>query len=87
MITNALIYLLYGALQLLISPILLLDDAELAPEFSESLTTAGTYTAGLNQFIPIDTIQQMLVLLVYIFGFVFIYKVIMWVVKKIPTIN
>lgn len=87
MIIDGILILLYATIQIIISPILLFDDVTLPSDFATSLNTAGTYTSGLNHYIPIDTIQTILVLLVYIVGAVLLYKLIMWGIKKIPGIN
>lgn len=87
MIIDLFLLLLYGAIQIIISPILLFDDVTLPSDFSDSLSTAGAYTSGLNHYIPIDTIQTQLVLLIYIVGAVLLYKLIMWGISKIPGIN
>lgn len=87
MIINAILYALYGIIQLIISPILLFDDVTLPEGIDTALTTAGSYIAPLNGIMPIDTVTAILVVFVYIEGAILLYKLIMWGIKKIPTIN
>lgn len=87
MIITGFLYLLYAVIQVIISPILLFDDVVLPVEFSTSLATGGTYIAPLDPYVPIDTLTAILIVLIYIEGFILLYKLIMWGIKKIPTIN
>lgn len=87
MIITAIINLVYNVLIFILSPISSLPDATLNSNITSSLATAGSYYHSLNSILPIDT---MLVIFGVSLGIelgYFIYKAIMWVVKKIPGVN
>jgi hypothetical protein len=87
MITSFIITLLYYAINLLLSPISLLGDVVLNTNFTTTLTTAGGYLSSLNNFLPVDTMITILgISLTFELAYI-TYKVIMWVIKKIPFIN
>lgn len=87
MITSAILYLLYATIQVIISPILLFSDVVLPEGIANAIGTAGMYVAPINIFIPVDTLVTILLLYLQIEGFVGLYKLIMWGIKKIPTIS
>lgn len=87
MITTALLLILYGVISLLLTPISLLADVTLNGNFASSLTTASGYYHALNSILPVDT---MLIIFGISLTFELAYltfKVIMWVLAKIPFIN
>jgi hypothetical protein len=85
MITTALLYVLYGLVFVITYPIRLLPDVVMATDFTNAITTANGYISSLNTFIPVDTIVQIVVVFLAIEGSVLIYKLTMWVIKRIPT--
>lgn len=85
MITTALLYVIYGLVYLITLPIRNLADVVMSTDFSTAITTANGYISSLNTFLPIDTIIQILVVFVGIETAVLTYKLIMWVIKRIPT--
>jgi|FrelakmetLWP11LW_1041352.scaffolds.fasta_scaffold03255_8 hypothetical protein len=85
MITTALLYALYGLIYVITLPIRNLADVVMATDFSTAITTANGYIASLNTFIPVDTIIQILVVFVGIETAVLTYKLIMWVIRRIPA--
>ena len=87
MITNALLYLAYGFLSLLLAPISGLADVSLDPNIHSSLLTARTYLANMNIVLPISTLLAVFGLILGIETFILLYKVINWLIRKIPTIN
>jgi len=87
MIITAIINLLYTIITFILSPISALPDATLNSSFSTSIATAGTYYHALNVVLPVDTMLTIFWLSLGIELGYFIFKAIMWVVKKIPGIN
>ena len=87
MILTAILNALYNLILFITTPIRNLADVVLPSDFTTALSTAGGYLHALNVILPIDTILQILgVSLVFELGYL-TYKLIMWVVKKIPFIN
>lgn len=85
MITSALLYALYGLIYVITYPIRGLADVVMATDFSNAITTANGYLSSVNTFIPVDTIVQILVVFLAIETGVLTYKLIMWVIKRIPA--
>ena len=87
MITTAIFNLFFWIVSALVSPILLFSDVSLSPDFTTSIATASGYYHSLNSILPVDTMIQILgISLAFELAYL-IFKVIMWVLKKIPTIN
>lgn len=87
MITTGILTLFYAFVNWAFSPIISLPDASLPAGFDNAMAQATTYLSMANAIVPISTLITILTLLVSIEVGIFIYKVIMWVVKKIPTIS
>lgn len=68
-------------------PLRSLSDVSLNSNIASSLTTASGYLHSINAILPVDTMLTILgISLSFESGYLF-YKIIMWVIKKIPTIN
>ena len=87
MIGTGILNLIYVCLQVILSPLLLLGNVSLDSNFSTALSNAGGYLNSLNAILPIDTMLIIFGILLTILYAWLIYTVIMWVIKKIPTIN
>lgn len=87
MIVTVILYLLYGAIYVLTAPLRLLSDVSLPASFTSAVSTAAGYAASFNTLIPIDTLFQVLAAMAAVEVGVLAYKLIMWVVTKIPTIS
>jgi hypothetical protein len=85
MITSALLSLVYGLAYLITLPIVNLADVVMSSDFTTAITSANGYLASLNSFLPMDTIINILTLFLVIEGAVLTYKLIMWVIRRIPT--
>ena len=87
MITNSIIDLLFSLISFLLTPITSLADVVISPEITDALTTTSGYLHSINTILPVDTMLEILAVgLAFELGYL-IYKLIMWVIKKIPTIN
>ena len=87
MITTAIFYILFGSFSLLLYPIKILPNASLPAELTSALNTSSEYLAGINMLLPLNTLFTIFALFLGIELSIFIYKLIMWAIKKIPTIN
>jgi hypothetical protein len=87
MIITALLNLLYTVISFILTPLSLLGNVSLPTNFSTAITNAGGYYNSLNAILPMDTMLAILALSLAIEGAYLIYKLIMWVIQKIPTIN
>jgi len=87
MITNAILYILYGFIYLITAPIRLFDDVSLPTDINSTISSVGTNLALLNQVIPVSTIITILGIMLVIESAIFIYKGIRWIYNKIPGVN
>jgi len=87
MIITALLNILYFIISLLLAPIASFSDVTLSSSFTSAITTAGGYLHSLNAILPVDTMLTILgVSLTFELAYL-TFKIIMWVLRKIPTIN
>ena len=85
MITTLLLYFINGAIILATYPLRLLADAELPVEIYNTISQVGGYLGAIEPVFPINTLLTILGLLLAIEGYIFIYKVVMWIIRRIPT--
>lgn len=87
MILTLLLNLIFAIISFILTPLSLLADVTLPANFSTAITNASGYYNSLNGILPLDTMLQILGLSLAIEGAYLTYKLIMWVIQKIPTIN
>lgn len=87
MITDIILNLLYWAIYLFTAPIRLLPNASIPSEIASAVSSIGGYLGAIDFIVPISTIIIILGLFIAIEFAIFSYKVIMWVIRKIPGIN
>lgn len=87
MITNAILYILYGFVYLITAPVRLFSDVSLPVAINDTISSVGSNLALLNQVIPVSTIITILGVMLVIEGAIFIYKGIRWIYNKIPGVN
>ncbi len=87
MITTAFITIVYAFIFAITAPLRLLPDVSLPGEVNSAISTAGGYLGTLNQIFPVNTLLTIFGLFLAIEVFILTYKLIMWVIRKIPGIN
>jgi len=87
MILTAILTILYGTITAILSPLRLLPDASLPEGVANSIAEANTHLAAVDSFVPVNTIITILGVFIGIEAGIFLYKTVMWIIKKIPTIN
>jgi hypothetical protein len=87
MIFTAILTILYGVVYAVISPLLLFSDASLPSGITSSISTASEHLAAVDVFVPVGTIIAILTSFIVIETGIFVFKMVMWIIKKIPTIN
>ena len=87
MFTTGILYLIYFAVLALTSPLRLLNDVSLSSSLTDAITTASGYISSVNEFIPVDTLLSVLSAILVIEVAVLSYKLIMWVLTKIPGVS
>jgi len=87
MIITALLKIIYIFILGITSPLRLLSDVSLPSEISTAITNASGYYNSLDAILPMDTIIQILGVSLTFEGLYLLYKLIMWVINKIPGVN
>ena len=87
MILTILFTLIYSALYALLTPLRLLPDATLPDGITTAISAANTHLAAVDTLVPVGALLTILGLFIGIEAGIFLYKTIMWLIKKIPTIN
>ena len=87
MITTALLNILYYFIVGITSPIRALPDVSLPEGLTSAIQTASGYFTSLNTILPMDTMITILGVSLAFEGLYIIYKLIMWVIKKVPGLN
>jgi hypothetical protein len=87
MITTGLLYMLYGLVWIVLTPIRVLDNATLPAGITSAISTASGYFGILDDFFPMAILFSILGTILTIEGGVMLYKLTMWVVRKIPGVG
>jgi hypothetical protein len=87
MITNTILYLFYLFIYTLTAPLRLFNDVSLPNDLVNAIQTTNSYLRSINFIFPVSTFLTILSLILTIEGFIILYKIINWLIRKIPTIN
>lgn len=85
MIGTAIIFIVWAFATAISSPLRLLSDATLPANVTASITSMGGYLTSVSNIVPVATILTILSAVLVIEGSVFLYKVFMWILRRIPT--
>lgn len=85
MITSLIIYIIGAFVYGVTYPIRSLSDVVISSDIATSIATASGAINSFSFILPISTIFAILGLVIAIEGFVFTYKAIMWIIKRLPT--
>lgn len=87
MITSALLYLIYFVILGLTLPLRILSDVVPDANLTAGITYASGLLASVSPFLPIGTLLTILGIFIAYEVIIGSYRIIMWVLKKIPFIN
>jgi hypothetical protein len=87
MITSGLLLIIYYFITALEYPITALPNVSLPANITSAITSANQYLASFNFIFPVSTFFAIFGLVLGIELAIIIYKIVMWVIKKIPTIS
>jgi len=89
MITSGILILLLGFLGILLSPFYLLPDVSLPANVVSAISSSNGLIASIYLIAPytITALLAVLVLVIIIEGFIMGWKVINWILHKIPGIS
>lgn len=85
MITSTFLLVVYYLVYAITIPIRYFDDVTVSTTVSEAITTATHYLATWNSFLPMTAIMTVVALVLSIETIIAAYKVIMWLIRRIPT--
>jgi hypothetical protein len=85
MITSFFLNAVFLFIRVILSPLRLAPDVSLPSDVLNAVSTANEYISSLSLFIPVYTILTILFLVLSIEGFIFAYKILMWVIRRLPT--
>jgi len=85
MVVSALLYLVFYVVNVLTTPLQLLSDVSANSTFVQGITNSTHYLATFNNFVPLSDIVIVLSLIISIEIILASYKIIMWVVRRLPT--
>jgi uncharacterized membrane protein YfcA len=88
MIFTAILSVIYVFIYGLTSPLRLAPDVSLPSIVTNTIGTASSYISALDRFLPITELVFILtaIFIIYESGY-FAYKLVNWVIRKIPTIS
>lgn len=85
MIFTLILNIVYVAVLTAFSPLLALPIATLPSGFSESIQNMAAVLASFNQFVPVDSLLNVFAYTVSFEAGYFLFKTIMWIVRRLPT--
>jgi hypothetical protein len=87
MITTAILEIIYLFIKALEYPIKSLPDVSLPSNIASAISSAGGYLASFDLIFPVSTFLTIFGLILTIEAAILVYKIVMWLIKKIPTIS
>lgn len=87
MITDIILRFLYLVASAITSPIRSQADVSFDDSYTQAAATAWGYVSSMDSLIPLSTLFVALSLILTVEFAIFVYKGIMWTLKKIPGIS
>lgn len=87
MITAILINAVYLIVYAITSPLRLFADVSLSSSITSAITTASGYISSFTPYFPVGTALTCLGIILTIEAAVIVYKILVWVITKIPGVS
>lgn len=87
MIISIILYLIYAFIWTVLLPIRALPDVSLPSGITNAISQASTYLSMIDVIIPIITLLAVLIAVIAVDAIIMTYKIVMWVIRKIPGIG
>jgi len=87
MITDILLQVLVIIISFVLSPLTLLPDATLPASLIQAYGNVQGFAATVNPIFPLDTLFEVLGVVLVVEVAIFGYKAVYWLIKKIPMIS
>lgn len=85
MIIDFFLLVIYYILKVALLPLLLLGDVTASSGIGSSISTATHYVANWSHVLPLSTIFAVFGIMLAIELGVAVYKIIMWILRRLPT--
>jgi hypothetical protein len=85
MVVDIFINFIYSVLTTILSPILNLSDASLPADVSNAFVNMRGFLNATDFVLPYSTLMAVIVLILAIEAGILVYKVVYWLIKRIPT--
>lgn len=85
MIVTLFLTIIYGLVWLLTAPFRLFSNVSAESGVGAAITNSTHYLASVNNFVPVDTLATVLGLVLAIEIILALYKLTMWVIRRLPT--
>lgn len=87
MIATAFLNIFYLFIYGLTAPLRILSDVYLSANLTASIQSVNSYLSAVSFIFPVSTFITILGIILTIESFIILYKIINWLIRKIPTIN
>lgn len=87
MIVSFLLWLVFQFIQLITLPLRILPDATLPANITSAITTTNAYLSAIDFIFPVATFITIFGTILGIETFIILWKIINWIIHKIPTIS
>jgi hypothetical protein len=87
MITSFLLLIIYGFIWAITSPLRLLPDTTLPANIVSAIASANSYLSAIDFIFPTGSFVTIFATIIGIEVLIMLYKIIMWIIRKIPGIN
>jgi len=87
MVVDLILNSAYQVILFILTPILSMSDVSLSSDISSAFTQARGFLHATDFIFPYTTLVAVLAAILIIEAAILAYKVIYWIIKKIPTIS
>lgn len=87
MIVSFLLFLLYNFIMAITSPLRLLPNVSLPANITSAIASTNSYLSAIDFIFPVSVFITVFATIIGIEVLMMLYKIIMWVLRKIPGIS
>lgn len=87
MIVSFLLFILYNFIVVITSPLRILPDVTLPANIVSAIASANSYLSAIDFIFPTGSFVTIFATIIGIEVLIMLYKIIMWVLRKIPGIS
>lgn len=87
MIVSFVLYILYNFILVITLPLRILPNVSLSANIATAIASANSYLSAIDFIFPTVTFIAIFTIIIGIEVLLFLYKIIMWIIRKIPGIS